>query len=353
MRYWLLTGAVALAAVGYVAFYMHVAGGFVAGIDVWLEARRAEGIEAGYRRMARDGFPFRVVVRLAEPRLALPEEPPRLAWQAERLALVLQPWDLRHLIFDLSGSGQLQADGDDGRRRIDYGVADGLASYQTDAAGRLFRLSADLQQVALDEVGGGAATLARAQLHVRPGEADSLDAALQLDRLRLDGARLPEAAGWFRVLGPEVMLLQADLGLESAPPFRGGIGAWLERWRDGGGDLQLRRFKLVWGEVDIEATGTLALDEQLRPLGALTARVKGHEHLVDAAVAAGQMRRRDGETAKALLGLLARSAGGVLAVPVTLQDGVASLGPVPLVRLAPLLAPDDRSQAPPSPAPPR
>jgi hypothetical protein len=353
MRYWLLIGAVILGMAGYLLLYRNVTAGFVAGLDTWLEARRAEGAEASYGGLTHEGFPFRIVVRLDSPRLALPEVPPRPLWQASRLALVLQPWDLRHLIFDLSGQGRLEADDGARRRRLDYDVAEGLASYQTDTAGRLLRLSVDLRQVALDEPGGAAATLARGQLHVRPGESGAIETALQLDNLHLDTDRLPEALRPLPAFGPEVALLQVDASIEGAPPLAGDPRSWLARWRDQGGDLQLRRLKLTWGEVDIESTGTLALDAEMRPLGALTAKVKGHEHLIDAAVAAGQMRRKDAQIAKAVLGTLASAAGGVLSVPITLQDGVASLGPVPIARLQPLFSPVARNQAPPSPAPPQ
>lgn len=353
MRYGLLIAAIILGLAGYVLFYFHVAAGFVGGVDAWIEARRAAGAEADYRGISREGFPFRVVVRLDGPRLALPEAATRPLWQAERLSLVLQPWNPRHLIFDLTGSGRIEVGDDERRHRVDYDVAEGLASYQVDAAGALLRLSADIRQVKLDEAGGNAATLARGQLHLRPGEAGALDLAFQLDSLRLDTERLPPSARPLPAFGPEIALLQGDMSIEGAPPLDGALRPWLERWRDDGGDLQLRRLKLTWGQVDIEATGTLALDSEMRLLGALTAKVVGHEHLIDAAVAAGQMRHKDAEIAKAVLGTLAAAGGGVLSVPITLQDGVASLGPVPIARLMPLLPPDARSQALPSPARPR
>jgi len=349
MRYLLLAALVA-AALGYVAYYVVVLDGFEQGFATWVSERRSEGLEADYAGIETHGFPFRVVATLNRPALAAPTAPAAPAWRAERLAIVVQPWNLRHLILDLSGRGRISAEGGDERHRLDYAVDEGRASYQVDADGRLGRLSVELAEVVLREaVDGLELFLARGQLHTRPAGEKAVELALRLEKLAVDPARLAPERRPLPAFGSEIALLAAELTVKDLPPAGGGPAAWLAEWRDSGGSLELRRFKLTWGEVDIEADGTLALDEALRPIGALTARVRGHAHLIDAATATGQMRERDAKTAKSVLDILAKAGGGVLSVPLTLQDGLVSLGPIPVARLAPLLPPGGQSPAPASP----
>lgn len=350
MRYALLLVAVVAAALGYIAYYVVVLDGFEEGIARWVAERRAEGMEAGYADLRTHGFPFRIVATLGEPALALPMTPRAPEWQARRLALVVQPWSFRHLIVDLSGEGRISAIDGGERRRLDYAVGHGRASYQVDPDGRLERLSAELGEVTLAEAARGRQlSLAQGELHARPAAAAQIELALKLEGLAVDPESLAPDERPLPAFGPEIALLAAELTVNAVPPPTGDARAWLARWRDAGGDLDLQRFKLTWGEVDIEADGTLALDAELRPIGALTARVRGHEHLIDAALAAGQMRAGDAKTARSVLDILAQAGGGVLSVPLTLQDGLVSLGPVPLARLAPLLPPAGQSPGPASP----
>lgn len=349
MRYLMLLAVLVAAALGYVAYYAAVLDGFEDGIRRWVAERRSEGLEARYGGLETRGFPFRIVATLSRPALAAPQALNRPAWRAERLAVVVQPWNFRHLILDLSGTGRLGVGDGEARRRVDYDVGEGRASYQADSAGRLERLSVVLGSVTLREAEGGLfLSLANGQLHARPA-AEAVELALKLERLAVDPKSLARENRPLPALGPEIALVIAEARVMGAPPLAGDPAAWLAHWRDAGGDLELSRFKLTWGELDVEAEGALALDEEFRPIGALTARVRGHEHLLDAAVAAGQMRAQDAQTAASVLDLLAKAGGGVLSVPLTLQDGRVLLGPVPVARLAPLLPPGGRNPAPASP----
>jgi hypothetical protein len=102
--------------------------------------------------------------------------------------------------------------------------------------------------------------------------------------------------------------------------------------------------------VESDATGTVALDGRMQPVGAFTARIQGFFEAVEALRARGLIRGRDASMAKLVLGAMARPAPGggppVLSLPVTLQDRVLYAGPVALVRLPELRWPGQ----PPTPA---
>ena len=53
-------------------------------------------------------------------------------------------------------------------------------------------------------------------------------------------------------------------------------------WRDAGGSLELHRLTIDWGLTRVDATATLALDEDLQPMGAGAGKIAGYEAALDA-----------------------------------------------------------------------
>jgi hypothetical protein len=338
-RYLLLLAVVALAAAGYVGFWFFAAGQVRDGIDGWAAFHRARGVEVSYGAPAISGFPYRLIVEVAEPRLALPLHPLQPAWSAPRLAAVAHPWNVREVLIDLAGRHALGFTQRALRRDLDLQVPEGRAGYRADSDGRLALLSIDLHRPSLREPATGLAAAAqRLQLHLRPGQAPdvNLEVAGSAEQVSAEGlGPLP--------FGPVIgkLAVEAELrGLLDGPSPAAAAAAW----RDAGGTIEIRRFVLVWGDLQIEGTGTLALDDRMRPVGAGAARVRGQEAVIDLAVADGQMSAGAGNLAKATLGALAAANGGVLSVPFRMQEGWLFLGPARLARLSPVFPDAVRSQ---------
>ncbi len=108
-------------------------------------------------------------------------------------------------------------------------------------------------------------------------------------------------------------------------------------WRDGGGSLEVRHLALVWGPLDLTASATLALDDQLQPMGAGSARLVGYAETLDALAAHGAISRSAATATKAVLSLMAHNpedgSPPDVEVPLTLQYRTLSMRQVPLVRL--------------------
>src|SRR5262249_24342200 len=150
-----------------------------------------------------------------------------------------------------------------------------------------------------------------------------------------DGIELPEKAA--STLGPRIAHAELDLVLRGAIPAAHTEAA-LAAWRDAGGTIDLTKLRLHWGEFQGEAEGSAALHSALQPQGALTVRAWGVSTAIDALVAAGEVRPRDGATAKVVLRAMAKpgAAPGVppeIEVPLTIQDRKLYLGPAPIARV--------------------
>jgi hypothetical protein len=101
--------------------------------------------------------------------------------------------------------------------------------------------------------------------------------------------------------------------------------------------LELHRLVIDWGEARLDATATMALDEELQPMGAGTGKIVGYDAALDALAANAALTRSAAKAAKAVLSLLANTPSdgepAQVDVPLTLQFRTLSVRQVPLVRL--------------------
>ena len=147
---------------------------------------------------------------------------------------------------------------------------------------------------------------------------------------------LPDNPVW--ALGREVETLAFEGVLNGPlPPPGPGLTARATSWRDEGGSLEFHRVAVVWGKVRLDATATMALDDELQPMGAGTGKITGYGAGLDALAANGVVTRSAATAAKAVLSLLADTpAEGEpeeVEVPITLQFRTLSVRQVPLLRL--------------------
>jgi len=182
---------------------------------------------------------------------------------------------------------------------------------------------------------GGEAAVESLRLHLDFGpKAQSGDPALGFS-LQAEGINLP--AGIIRPLGPRIASFAVD-GAATGPVPAGRTPAeQAAAWRDGGGSLEIRHLAMVWGPLDLTATATLALDDQLQPMGAGSAHLVGYTATLDALAAHAAISRSAAIATKAVLSLMAHNpedgSPPDVEVPLTLQYRTLSMRQVPLVRL--------------------
>ena len=319
-----------VAAAGYTAYWFAAASAVRDGVAEWAEARRAEGFEVAHGEVTVNGFPTRLVAVIRQPMIARPDAEPAWRWSADGLVAEARPWAPGRIAVTLPAVQRVAYRQGDGPERVvtitlEAGiahvvVADGVAS-----------------SVAV-EASGIAAGTPRG-----PMALDRLVVSVERladDRIAVsfDARRLTLAPGAGGPLGREVAALAATAtiigGLPEAP-----LRLALRAWAEAGGTVEIHSLSLQWGALALAATGTLTLDNQLRPEAALSAEITGYGGVLDGFAAAGAMAARDASIAKTFLNLMASTKSGrrVLEVPISAQDGKLYVGPLPLVELGPVL----------------
>jgi len=242
------------------------------------------------------------------------------------------------------GASRVRVKDGDAWRDIDWQVGDGQARLALSDDRRVTDIVLDMKSVRIEGLlEGGPATVShlRAQsllpdLEPASGSAGAgAPSEVIKAAISLEGVELPEEIG--EGLGNKIEALNLDaswVGPMPAVAKRDAVMAW----RDAGGTIELRALNMRWGPLGLSTAGTLALDQELRPMGALTADIIGYGDVVDALILSDVIPLGDGFMAKVAFNVMAEKPadGGppvLKKVPLTAQNGDLFIGPVQFVKL--------------------
>lgn len=323
--YILAAVAVLAVAAAYSVYWFTVAGGLRACLDPWAAARRAEGYTVAWDSAAVRGFPF--AFRLSFTGASFGREQPTLYLaKAPTLVLSAAPWNLHTWHAETPDGAELTTSG----AVLDAGRVDGAV---TTRRGDPSSIDVTATALAGQQLIAGLSA-ADATVHLTlPANAPAdhrdtaADLAVAFSRLTLPAALPP--------FGNIVDGLSVTATLKGRLPY-GAPTPSLTAWRDDGGTLELTKAVLHWGALNIDATGTLALDGDLQPIGALKATIEGQNEIVDAAVGAGTLKPKDAGLAKIVLSVLAKPGPDgrpQITAPIRLQDAHLFIGPARIAAL--------------------
>lgn len=314
-------------AAGYTVYWFHLAHRLEAGIGPWAQSQRARGYTLRWEGVAVEGYPVAFRLRFRRAAASSDNLLP-LAIAAPTLLAEARPWDLQR--WRVSAPEGVSAEAPSEGDGLTAGALDGWATLGRDGGTAIDLTLRDVAGTGL--AAGIAVASAEAQLAIpdRP-PASHRDAALGA-ALRLAKLALPAPVPPF---GGTIEALSLAWTIKGGLP-QGRLRDALAAWRQEGGTVELTEGSLRWGTLAINANGTLALDDGLQPIGALTAEIEDHNAIIDAAAANGNLRADDARLVKTFLGLLAKpDADGKkrLKLPLSLQNDRVYLGPVQIAAL--------------------
>jgi hypothetical protein len=334
-RLWIILLATPLVLLGADTLYWRFAvRSLEDGFAAWESSQRAAGWTIAHRPAERGGWPLSA--RLIIPAVSLEgggtEIPGGLAWSTDRLVLrvaLTQPG-----LLDSAAEGQ---------QRLRLG-GDKEVPYSAEQLHLVLPLQAeqwpDFADVRADGIranapGTGDISVQTLRAHVDFASQGKSGEQAMAFALQVEGISAPPSIA--RPLGSRVARLALEGILNGPLPVARTLAERAAAWRDGGGSLELSHLALVWGPLDLSGSATLALDDQLQPMGAGSAHIVGYAETLDALATRGAISRSAATAAKAVLSLLAHSpdAGGPpdVDVPLTLQYRTLSMRQVPLLRL--------------------
>ena len=237
----------------------------------WAANLRSEGYEVRFDSVGLAGFPRRIVLTVIRPAIRAPEDAISWGWETDRAVANIAPWRPGYMNIEAPGNQALVVRLPDRAPLAFRGTAGELVAELDFFRSGLASVSMRVAGLDLATANRrGSLTIEKGELEASrlfPEQPDHRTPAFDL-RLNMTGVGLPDALAM--PLGAHVESLEvlaSVLGPVPGGPLRQSLAAW----RDAGGTVELRRLGLVYEPLVVGAHGTLALDGELQPAGALTA----------------------------------------------------------------------------------
>jgi hypothetical protein len=313
-------------AAAYSGIWWFAAGRIADGVAAWAEEAKAGGLAVSWQELRVAGYPLSFRVELGDFALRDTASPMRPEVHAASLSASARPWRYRDWVIEAPhGLDATLA----GMMKIAAATAGGAVSAGEDGGATVWLDLAEAQAEGTAAGGHVAATSADFWAIVpaqAPTSHDQRNLALAFD---LHGLTVPEAPPGFAPAIDELALGATVMGAIPGGDPRHAAAAW----RDAGGTVELDRFRLDWSGLRVAASGTLALDQDLQPVGAFSGTISGFDKVIAALVASGEMKESDARLARLGLSLLAKPGPDgkpELASSLTIQNGEIYLGPAKL-----------------------
>jgi hypothetical protein len=320
-----VSGAVLVLGIGlYSAFWWIAAGRIETAATTWRETARQQGIDASWQGLRVAGYPLAFRLELTDAAVKDSSTTPPVDFHAPLLTTSIHPWDF-HTAWFAAPQGLTGSLGPEPWAKLEAASGSGAVALNDGKT----TVWVSLHQM---KAGGGLGVTARA-VHLWGIVPATLPTAHQEEGLAvaLNARELTPP-----VLPPGFTGAIDDLGLGltmrgvfPAGPLRQAAAAW----RDSGGTVELDHLHLRWGETEITGSGTLALDNNLQPIGGLSGGVSGFDQLLSALVASGRIKASDARIARLALAMLAKAGPDgrpEISTSFAIQDGQMYLGPAKL-----------------------
>ena len=137
--------------------------------------------------------------------------------------------------------------------------------------------------------------------------------------------------------------LSGRLNLDQTLPR--GIPALLNALSREGGVVEVEKADIDWGELVLNANGTLTLDELKQPVASFSATIRGLDKILDELAEQKVIKRGVAQIAKGILSALKESPVSTTElsshrIPLSLQNGEVSVATIPLFRVSPIRWPE-------------
>jgi hypothetical protein len=296
------------------------------GLSTWLSEQLGTGWVAEYSSLRTRGFPNRFDTTISD--LRLESQRAGVTWQVPRFQIFALSYKPNNIIAVWPDQFSLALPGED--ITITSAQIIGSVAFTPGTALELDRSSFEIDDAAIVSSRGWSMNMATARLATRQTEGTpfahdiSINASgIQPPRALL--ARLDPGGALPAVF--EALTIDATVSFDAQ---------WdrisYARQRPQITGLEWKKFQAIWGDLDLSASGELAIDARGVPSGLITLRTSDWREMLAIGIANGAVSSGVSQTFERALELLAALSDDpdVLEIPLRFKDGFMSFGPIPL-----------------------
>ncbi|MEE2661646.1 MAG: DUF2125 domain-containing protein [Pseudomonadota bacterium] len=312
---------------GYTVFWHLSVSGVQKGLERWASDHRERGSQVSLGRPTISGFPF--VVRIHFERVDLAGQKNSWRWIAPQIVASVRPWNRNRISIKAPGMHTVK-----GFKNTKILKLEDANAYFQLRSGKLKTGVMRLAGITLTSPVSGSVTAQSLALEIKTDANIQTRTNISADNMALTidvrGLSLPKASGLG--LKEEISRLFVNAVVIGDIRFSDKLPGVLNRWREGGGSVEINTLGLDWDPLSLRANGTLALDETLQPQGAMSVEIEGLEPTLSALIEAGVIDARTAFAAKFANRTFAVG-GSKVRLPLSVQKQRLYIGPVPVWRL--------------------
>ena len=334
---------IGIMAVIYTIFWHSMAVYLENSIDDWRSYKTDQGVESSYSSIEVVGFPLNFNIRINNPRLQAPltaigdYKIKKWIWEGDHLIVKLRPWNFNIIKFDLSGSNRFLLKGKNviydfvgETKLINIDSETSQSAWPKKLTIRLEGMELSEQTSKLDISIKSAFFSTQILLNENKRNSIKKKNPDRVLRVRLKDLYSSKQPRWLADSYIKKVSMKLNI-FETLDPSLS--MKHLKKWRDTGGIIDINLFEAVFGDLKTNASGTLALDQDLQPLLAMTAKFEGVVPLIDKLMELGHIRTNTAMLAKIIFGGFSERLGNErssIDLPLTIQNRKLSVGPISL-----------------------
>jgi hypothetical protein len=301
----------------------------------WVAQQQEQGYDITYARIDTGGFPLSLSLTVTQFGVAAPLR----AWtlSGDAISVSFKPWQMQRYHINSDQPIRLSAVMIPESRETPVVIQDLTGDYvfQRQAAQHELRLVAGNvvgpMGLSIESIGVSGTAPFRA--------AQDRESNIVTGHLELVAAKMPGIVP--QDLSQQIEAAILDFSVSGPQPNpEHSMAKRLSDWRDAGGGIDVTKIALAWQDLNLSGDGTISLDDYLRPLAAFGMQATGLSETARQFESAGLIDRQIRRYIEMGVGLLSLGSGqaGMVRFPVTIQDGILSLGPVALAEIPPIVA---------------
>jgi len=332
----LIVGLFLLGVLLYSAYWHHLARSVPRFVHEYTEAWRTQKIEANFGQINVSGYPYRLEVSFDDIKARFATNLNHVALAIPHVKLTAHPWNLKHWVGVSRVPSQTMIGLGEGALGVEVGR--GRASLVLGEEMRAKRFSLEMNDLVFQSISGqDFGSLGQLQVHLRNPPLSALPHDIGILADNVSVRNIGTARRSFDMDG---LVMEAKL---SGPRLAGWDVGSLNRWRASGGILEIQNLEVSAGGLGVVFSGTIALDTLFRPIGAGTVLVDGYRQVLATLYSSGLINNVAKIAATLTLDLLSivseETGQRSVEAPISVQDGILSVGPVALMKIGPVIAP--------------
>tara|TARA_A100001037_G_scaffold25837_1_gene21037 strand:+ start:9818 stop:10867 length:1050 start_codon:yes stop_codon:yes gene_type:complete len=322
-------------ATAYYCGWMYVAFKIESGFSNLKEKYNTTDLQINHKDIEISGFPWGWCLKIERPRLKIKN---RFLWTTSLLKINLKSWDYKSFKFQTFGSHQAHIYKNNSLKHIKAKMNTGVGQLRLDQFGKIQEIKFSVKeniiqipssnQIRFKKLSGSVHLNKKHATKNDINQSPSVKLEIDLSSLVIPKTFLPKM---------ENKIAEIKLSTDLHGRLEGSnLKNILTNWTKHGGVIEINKMMLNWGELNFFGNGTFALDENLQPIAALSAKITGQNATINSMVVAGLIKARTGMLLNFLTNAMTnkkRAKNQAIKISLAVQDGFLYLGPIKFFKI--------------------